>query len=1020
MEEIKIKPREYQRKIYESCKKESCLVILPTGTGKTLIALMLAVNRFKNYPREKILILAPTRPLIEQHLSSFKKNLPEDWADLQIFTGKTNAEKRRKIWQTAEFIFSTPQCVDGETIIFTKQGPIKISEFFKKFNFEQEKCIDGMVKVAKIKEKILGYDGKTIKLLEASRALKMNKGEMIKIKTELGNHLVCTKNHPLLTINQEGEILWKKASELTKQDYIASPKKMITEILETRIIPLLSNNINLKIGDKDLTKRLIKKLKENKINCRAYSRYFFNSMPLDLFLNLSKKVNFAYDSLLLTDSCGKSNPVKIPMILDQRLAYILGAMLGEGHIGNRKRHGQEVVFSDLDRDSVSLEFKEAIVEKFGIEMKKSPKGLSIYNTALAEILNSMGIPKGRKSKIIRIPKFLFISNEDNVRGFIKGIFDTCGSAAKNHVSIASVSKEFIQDLKWLFLKIGIIGNIEEKINRGEIKGRVIKASKIFIFRFSGRKNLKNFLEIGPNKEKCDKLIKTWDNTKKLETRSKEILPILELMKKIRKDNMSKDKHYKFLCLSVDNLKRLSQKIEGKHASKLKKLLKLPIRWVKIKEKINLNGKQEVYDLTIKKHHNFISNCLISHNCISNDLKKNLYSLEDVSLLIVDECHRCLKNYAYNYISQGYKQQSKNNLILGLTASPGSDKETITKVCENLGIKNVEIRTRESEDVKPYLQELEFEKISVDFPPEFEEIRQLLKKIYEEKVQELKNRKLLYGYASKTELIKLQGRIFKTLKNNNSDGNYLMGASVCSQAIKIQHALELLETQTYSAFLNYIFDLKKQAEEKKSKGVQRLVNDKRFLMAYTLAITIDIEHPKLEKLLEIVQETMSKNKTAKIIIFAQFRDSVKKISDSLNELKGVRSKNFVGQAKKGEGKNATGLNQKEQKKIIEEFSNGEINCLVATSIAEEGLDIPEVNEVIFYEPVPSAIRTIQRAGRTARLVKGSLKILITRDTRDQAFHYASQAREKRMHKAIDSIKNEMSKKTEKIDSQKKLF
>ena len=403
-------------------------------------------------------------------------------------------------------------------------------------------------------------------------------------------------------------------------------------------------------------------------------------------------------------------------------------------------------------------------------------------------------------------------------------------------------------------------------------------------------------------------------------------------------------------------------------------------------------------------------------CISNDLKKNLYDLKEVCLLIQDECHRCMKNYSYTFISQAYQNQSKNPRILGLTASPGSDKETIAKVCENLGIKNVEIRTRDSEDVKPYLQELEFEKIEVDFPPEFEEIRQLLKQLYEDKVQELRNRKLFYSFPSKTELIKLQKKIFATLSNGNKDGNSMMGASICAQAIKIQHALELLETQTFSSFLNYMKELKKQADEKKSKGVQRLVQDRRFLIAYTLAIAIDMEHPKLVKLLKIIESTIQENKKAKIIIFAQFRDSVKKISDSLNKIKEIKSKTFVGQAKKGEGTSVTGLNQKEQKKIIEEFSRGEINCLVATSIAEEGLDIPEVNEVIFYEPVPSAIRKIQRAGRTARLIKGTLKILITKNTRDQTFHYASQAKEKKMHKAIDSIKRNLNEN----NPQKKLF
>ena len=117
-----------------------------------------------------------------------------------------------------------------------------------------------------------------------------------------------------------------------------------------------------------------------------------------------------------------------------------------------------------------------------------------------------------------------------------------------------------------------------------------------------------------------------------------------------------------------------------------------------------------------------------------------------------------------------------------------------------------------------------------------------------------------------------------------------------------------------------------------------------------------------------------------------------------------------------------MNQKQQKHIIEKFSQGEINCLISTSIGEEGLDIPEVNEVIFYEPVPSAIRKIQRAGRTARLMPGSLKILVTKNTRDQAYYYASYHKEKRMYKAIDSINKELNgnENNKNKQEQKRLF
>ena len=150
------------------------------------------------------------------------------------------------------------------------------------------------------------------------------------------------------------------------------------------------------------------------------------------------------------------------------------------------------------------------------------------------------------------------------------------------------------------------------------------------------------------------------------------------------------------------------------------------------------------------------------------------------------------------------------------------------------------------------------------------------------------------------------------------------------------------------------------------------------------------------------------------MFAQFRDTTTIISKNLNQLKGIKAKVFVGQAKK-EG---TGLSQKEQKQIIDKFSSGERNILCATRIAEEGLDIPEVNAVIFYEPLPSAIRAIQRAGRTARLMKGKLIILITKKTRDEAYYYVSRSKEKKMHSAINTIKNELSKNNE-LDVQKKL-
>lgn len=64
-----------------------------------------------------------------------------------------------------------------------------------------------------------------------------------------------------------------------------------------------------------------------------------------------------------------------------------------------------------------------------------------------------------------------------------------------------------------------------------------------------------------------------------------------------------------------------------------------------------------------------------------------------------------------------------------------------------------------------------------------------------------------------------------------------------------------------------------------------------------------------------------------------------------------------------------MSQREQEEIIQRFRDGDFNVLVATSVAEEGLDIPSTDMVIFYEPVPSEIRSIQRRGRTGRTRTG---------------------------------------------------
>jgi ERCC4-related helicase len=395
-------------------------------------------------------------------------------------------------------------------------------------------------------------------------------------------------------------------------------------------------------------------------------------------------------------------------------------------------------------------------------------------------------------------------------------------------------------------------------------------------------------------------------------------------------------------------------------------------------------------------------------CIGNDLKKNLYNLKEVSLLVEDEAHRCIKNYDYTFVARTYTSQASHPRIIGLTASPGSDNSKVKEICRNLSIEEIELKTRESEDVKEYIQELKFEKRMLDFPEEFDKMREILRKLFDEYITEIKSKGMMWGSPSKTGLIELQKKLMAII-SREKNFNYMLAVSACSQAIKLQHALELLETQTLSSFNEYLKDLFKQASEKKSRGVVKLVSKPEFNSVYLNSnelLAKGVEHPKVEELVKLVKEEREKNEKMKILVFTQFRNTASIISKKINEIEGINSKVFIGQAKRtGMGKE-TGLSQKDQKKMIIEFSSGEINVLCATSIGEEGLDIPEVNMVIFYESVPSAIRKIQRSGRTARLISGKLIMLITKGTRDETFYYVANAKEKKMHKTIEDIKEEM--------------
>jgi len=250
-------------------------------------------------------------------------------------------------------------------------------------------------------------------------------------------------------------------------------------------------------------------------------------------------------------------------------------------------------------------------------------------------------------------------------------------------------------------------------------------------------------------------------------------------------------------------------------------------------------------------------------CIENDIINEKISLKDISLIIFDEAHRAIKDYSYTWIAKQYDKKANFPRIIGLTASPGSELDKINETCKNLYIENIEVRTEEDPDVKPYIQKIDIETIFVELPQEFKEIKKYLDDCFKSKLKRLKELGFinsLQEFSHKKQLISLQASFQGKIASGERDIRNWQGISVTAEALKVQHAIELLETQGITALHTYIQNLYAASQKTKVKAVKNLVIDLNFKSAWVLIqklVEKGLEHPKLEKLKEIIQKELEK-------------------------------------------------------------------------------------------------------------------------------------------------------------------
>ncbi len=252
--------------------------------------------------------------------------------------------------------------------------------------------------------------------------------------------------------------------------------------------------------------------------------------------------------------------------------------------------------------------------------------------------------------------------------------------------------------------------------------------------------------------------------------------------------------------------------------------------------------------------------------IKNDLLSNtLKTPETFSLVIFDEAHRAIGNYAYTLVGE---KMNGRSLIVGLTASPGGDRARINKILANLFIKNVQIRTKHDADVREHVMDIEVKWIETQLTPDLKLVKGELDRMIAEYAQKLAH----MGFPPQTKSKRLFIALRQKILDMNSPAKYAILVTY-SMLLNLLHMQELIETQGASALRKY---LEKMAT-KDTKSAAALLRKPEIMKIKSILSSTSEEHPKLPLLIGLAKEQLAGKK---IIVFAQYRDQVALIENAL--------------------------------------------------------------------------------------------------------------------------------------------
>ncbi|XP_058416977.1 ATP-dependent RNA helicase DHX58 isoform X4 [Diceros bicornis minor] len=389
-------------------------------------------------------------------------------------------------------------------------------------------------------------------------------------------------------------------------------------------------------------------------------------------------------------------------------------------------------------------------------------------------------------------------------------------------------------------------------------------------------------------------------------------------------------------------------------------------------------------------------------------------LNAFSLLVVDECHHTHKDTVYNIILSRYLEQKLQRTrplpqVLGLTASPGTGGASklkgaidhILQLCANLDTWCI----MSPRNHRPQLQELS--------PQHCKQYDLCQRRSWDPFADKLKN--LMDQVHNQLEMPELS-RDFGT---QMYEQQVVELSQTAAEAGLQQRRVYALHLRRYNDAL-LIHDTVRAVDalatlqdfyDRERATKTQVLRAERWLLALfdghknelARLATHGPENPKLEVLEQILRKQFGSSESPRGIIFTRTRQSTHSLLLWLQHQPGLQTVDIRAQLLTGAGNSSqsTHMTQREQQEVIQKFRVGTLNLLVATSVAEEGLDIPQCNVVVRYGLLTNEISMVQARGR-ARAGQSVYSFVATENSRELRRELTNEALEALMEKAVAAV------------------